>query len=266
MAVSTTRVEFSDLLRQAVTTPGVLSAAYTNFHNYSLGNVLLAAFQCAERRIPLGPLATFNRWKELGRHVRKGEKAITLCQPVTVRTKGESPDRDQPEAVIVRFMLRNRWFVLAQTEGEPVAPRPVADWDKARAVARLGVTEVPFTAANGNVMGYATGKQVAISPLNPFPLKTLFHELAHVLLGHTAEADQADSEATPRRLREVEAEAVALLCCEALGLPGADHCRGYIQAWNGEGNAIPEKSAQRVLRVADQVLKAGRDQADGDNQ
>jgi antirestriction protein ArdC len=266
MAVSTTRVEFSDLLQQAVTTPGVLSAAYSQFHNYSLGNVLLAAFQCAHRGIPLGPMATFNRWKELGRHVRKGERAITLCQPVTVRTKGETTDTDQPEAVIVRFMFRNRWFVLAQTEGESVAPLPVADWDRERAMATLGVMEIPFTAANGNAMGYATGRQVAISPLNPFPLKTLFHELAHVLLGHTAEADQADTEAIPRSLREVEAEAVALLCCEALKLPGAEHCRGYIQAWWGEGNTIPEKSAQRVLRVADQVLKAGRDQADGDNQ
>jgi hypothetical protein len=66
------------------------------------------------------------------------------------------------------------------------------------------------------------------------PYKTRFHELAHVVLGHTSEADAGltDSEMTPRSLREVEAEAVALVCLEALGLPGAAHCRGYIQHWN----------------------------------
>jgi hypothetical protein len=48
-------------------------------------------------------------------------------------------------------------------------------------------------------------------------------------------------------LREVEAESVALLCCEALNLEGADYCRGYIQNWlcpaiGYNGDAIPEKS------------------------
>jgi hypothetical protein len=84
----------------------------------------------------------------------------------------------------------------------------------------------------------------------------------YVLLGHTAEGLQADGEITPRNLRECEAEAVALLCCAALELPGVDHCRGYIQAWWGSGNPIPERSAQRVLKVADQILKAGTTQTE----
>ena len=78
--------------------------------------------------------------------------------------------------------------------------------------------------------------------------------------------DFADTEGTPKNLREVEAEAVALLCCEALNLEGADYCRGYIQNWWGKGNAIPEKSAQRILKVADQILRAGREQAAADDQ
>src|SRR5207245_10763116 len=93
-----------------------------------------------------------------------------------------------------------------------------------------------------------------------FPYTTLFRsEIAHVELGHTAEADFADIEMTPRNLREVEAESVALLCCEALNLEGADFCRAYIQNWlcpavgyNGDG--IPEKSAQKIFRAADQIF------------
>ena len=58
-----------------------------------------------------------------------------------------------------------------------------------------------------------------------------------------AEAAQTDGETTPRSLREAEAECVALLCCEALGLPGADECRGYIQHWYGRG--IRSRNARR---------------------
>jgi hypothetical protein len=49
---------------------------------------------------------------------------------------------------------------------------------------------------------------------------------------------------------------VALLCCESLGLPGAEYARGYIQHWL-IGDAIPEKSAQKIFRAADLILKAG---------
>ncbi|MGH9449372.1 MAG: hypothetical protein ACRD11_02425, partial [Terriglobia bacterium] len=59
-------------------------------------------------------------------------------------------------------------------------------------------------------------------------------------------------------VREVEAEAVALLCYESLGLLGADFSRGYIQSW-GKGQEISERSAQRIFHAADQILKAGCD-------
>ena len=86
--------------------------------------------------------------------------------------------------------------------------------------------------------------------------KTTFHELGHVLLGHTSET-VSDGAALPRNLREVEAECVALLCTESLGLDGAEFCRGYIQHWL-RGDCIPEVSAARIFKVADQILRAGR--------
>ena len=73
---------FAALLQSAVHEPGTLSQAYRQFHNYSLGNQLLALSQCHDRGIPPGPLNTFPGWKALGRHVRKGEKALTLCMPI----------------------------------------------------------------------------------------------------------------------------------------------------------------------------------------
>jgi antirestriction protein ArdC len=248
---------FAALLEQAVSEPGIISSAYSAFHNYSFGNILLAAVQCTTRGIPFGPIATFARWKSLGRYVRRGEKALTLCQPVTIRRKADETT-EEDDRVIVRFTFRNSWFVVSQTDGADVPALTLPEWEQGRALAKLNVSEIPFSAPNGNVMGYARGRSIAVSPVNPRPHKTLFHEVAHVLLGHTAEGEQADGDVTPRNLKEAEAEAVALLCCEALGLPGGDECRGYIQSWWGQDNPIPERSAQRVLRVADEILKAGR--------
>ena len=205
-----------------------------------------------------GPMATFPKWKELGRYVRKGEKAITLCQPVTVtRTRPVDVDAETTEpGVFTRFVYRPHWFVLAQTDGAEIPAGADADVGRRARVVRLDVTEVPSTrpTATSWVRPRAVDRDQSRS--TRMPHKTRFHELAHVLLGHTSEGPHADGDITPRNLRECEAEAVALLCLAALDLPGIEQCRGYIQHWWGAG-PIPERSAQRILKVADQILKAG---------
>ncbi len=263
-ASTTNPAPFAELLQRAVTEPGTISAAYSAFHGYSMGNQLLAMFQCERRGIPIGPIATFRGWKEKGRYVRKGEKAIVLCTPITAKRKADeqpvTPASDDSRAdTFTRFVYRPNWFVLAQTDGQDVQPLAIAEWNGLRALETLGIVEEPFTGTDGNCQGYARERSIAVSPVADLPHKTRFHELAHVVLGHTAEAEAgpSDSELTPRSLRE--AEAVALVCLEALGLPGAEHCRGYIQHWNDRRGAepIPERSAQRILKAADQILKAG---------
>ncbi|MGH9242280.1 MAG: ArdC-like ssDNA-binding domain-containing protein [Vicinamibacterales bacterium] len=214
-----------------------------------------------ERGIQPGPIATFPKWRELGRFVRRGEKAITLCQPVTVKRTVEDDQHQDQEIAFTRFVYKPHWFVLAQTEGNPLAEPTTPTWNAEKALKSLGVTEVPFDHIDGNCLGFARGRSIAINPVNPLPHKTRFHELGHILFGHAAEGEQSDSEITPRNLREVEAESVALLCCAALGLPGVEYSRGYIQNWWGQGNPIPERSAQRILKAADLILKAGQTEA-----
>jgi antirestriction protein ArdC len=254
----TTTPAFAELLQRAVNEPGIISEAYSRFHDYSIGNLLLALFQCKARGIRPGPIATYQRWRELGRQVQRGQRAIVLCQPVTVKRKVEGQNgTETDEEIITRFVYRPHWFVLAQTEGKDLDPQPIPSWDRAKALVALNVQEISFDLTDGNCLGFARGRSIAISPLNPFPHKTTFHELGHVLLDHTTEGDQNETEFTSRNLREAEAEAVALICCEALGLDGAAQCRGYLQSWWGKGNPIPERSAQKILKVADQILKAG---------
>jgi antirestriction protein ArdC len=244
---------FAALLEAAVNQPGTLHAGYSVFWNYSIGNVLLALGQCHQRGIQPGPLATFQGWKEKGRYVRKGEKALTLCMPITVK---RAADDEQEEATFTRFVFRPRWFTVWQTDAADYTPERQAAWDRSRALQALGIEEILFELFDGNCQGYATGRRIAISPVAVFPFKTTCHEAAHVLL-HTGEGDHRDDDSTPRDLREVEAESVAMICCAALNLPGIESARAYVQSWWGAGNPIPEKSAQRILRAADQILKAG---------
>ena len=247
--------KWSDLLKAAVTEPGLILKAYSNFHGYSLSNQVAALVQCQLRNLEPGPINTYPGWKKLNRQVKKGEKAIWLCMPLTRKIKDKESNEDQ--TVISTFVWKPNWFVFSQTNGEPVAMPEIPAWSKEKALIALGIQEIPFTETNGNVQGYAKKREVAISPLAAMPHKTLFHEIAHIELSHTVESDFSDSEVTPRNLREVEAEAVAMLLCESLELPGAEFCRGYIQSWI-KGDVIPEKSAMKIFGAADRILKAGQ--------
>lgn len=259
---STLVPRWAEILRKAVTEPGVISTAFTRFHSYSVRNQLLALFQCRERAIEPGPLATYARWKDVGRYVRKGEKALTLCMPVRCNVPakdGDDQEGEREDATYTCFVYCPHWFVLSQTEGREYVPEALPGWDATKALASLNVDWVPFALMDGNVQGYAKGRTVAINPVAEQPESTLFHELAHIVLGHTSEGTLASDskDRTPRDVRELEAESVALLCCESLGLPGAAESRGYIQSWF-TGNEVPERSAQRIFTATDTILKAGR--------
>ena len=80
--------------------------------------------------------------------------------------------------------------MLAQTEGEPITPEQAPAWNRELALVTLGVTEIPFDLMSGNTQGFARKRSISVSPLAVLPHKTTFHELGHVILGHTAEADR----------------------------------------------------------------------------
>lgn len=265
--------KWASLLVEAVNKPGMIMEAYSAFHRYSIANQILAFVQCRERGIEPGPINTFPGWQSLGRSVKRGERALTLCMPITRKVRDEESrdsETENPERIFTTFMYKPRWFVISQTVGDEFIPPCLPEWNAEQALATLQIEQISFTHTDGNCQGYAKRRQIAINPVAQLPHKTLFHEAGHVALGHTTEADFADTERTPKSLREVEAEAVALLCCEALNLEGSDYCRGYIQNWlypsvgyNGAG--IPEKSARKIFQAADQILRAGRLQP-GDDQ
>src|SRR5205085_7870307 len=130
--------------------PGIVSTAFSKFHSYSLGNQLLAFIQCERRAIAPGPIATYPAWKALGRHVKKNEKAICLCMPITNKrtTERRNDETGQDEKVEIgytRFVYKNNWFVLSQTDGKEFEPEPVPGWNADTALSTMGIERVPFT-------------------------------------------------------------------------------------------------------------------------
>src|SRR5215467_3045572 len=105
-------IQFRDLLRRAVSEPGTISQAYSAFHNYSIGNQLAALIQCSLRKIPVGPISTLKDWNSKGRYVRRGEKAIWLCMPITGKKISNDETTGEESTEHTFFVWKPRWFVL----------------------------------------------------------------------------------------------------------------------------------------------------------
>ena len=115
---------WSALLVEAVNKPGLIMKAYSAFHSYSLGNQLLALVQCQMRGLQPGPINTFPKWRDLGRHVKRGERALTLCMPITCKRRNDTDDDESnSEGTFISFVYKARWFVLSQTEGQDLEPQ-----------------------------------------------------------------------------------------------------------------------------------------------
>src|SRR5438046_587815 len=103
--MGTSRAEKTDwpaILADAVNKPGVISKAYSTFWNYSVGNQISALFQCMLRGIEPGPIHTYKGWLEIGRHVKKSEKAIVLTMPVSVNLKREDARGTHPAPEVAK--------------------------------------------------------------------------------------------------------------------------------------------------------------------
>lgn len=61
------------------------------FHSYSAGNIALIRLQ----RPDTTQVAGYQRWEELGRHVKKGEKGITILVPHKRKMTDENEDERQ---------------------------------------------------------------------------------------------------------------------------------------------------------------------------
>ncbi|WP_051663493.1 ArdC-like ssDNA-binding domain-containing protein [Alicyclobacillus macrosporangiidus] len=228
---------------------------------YSFHNQLLIFSQRPNATLVAG----YKKWTEMGRHVMRGEKGIKIFAPLF---KNVEEADETGETVVVRRLSGFKLvtvFDVSQTEGNPLptldvnmnieGDRHQALYDRlARVVSRtIPIKHLPEDQMDGARGWYdpLTG-EIALSEKNTpnQNAKTLIHEYAHALL-HTSDAGRR----LPRQQKEVEAEAVAFVVCEAFGFDTSDQSVGYVAGWSGGHKRLFRESMERITRTARQIIE-----------
>jgi hypothetical protein len=259
MAGEQNNIEWQQLLDEALTAPGNLGSTYSRFHDYSVTNMMLFLMQGIHE-----PVASYSRWQSLGRHVLKGSRAKEVVVPILVNEPApaeEEPIEEKRERVarLIGFKAVRAVFAISDTEGKELPVLPTPGWDLQQALEKLGIREVAFDNTNGNLQGWSHGTEFAINPVAVNRNKTVYHELGHIILGHTIPHHFEEYQAH-RGIMEFQAEATAYLVMNELELMDeetASHSRGYIRHWLGEEHP-PDQAIRQVFTAADRILKAGR--------
>lgn len=82
----------------------------------------------------------------------------------------------------------------------------------------------------------------------PQRLKTLFHEWAHTTMGHETRTGE-----NGRHVAEVEAESVAYLLCERVGVDSQQYTVPYVSGWAGSVEVV-KATAERVLGTTSKLI------------
>ena len=238
----------SDALRTFLSTMAI-------FHRYSLGNTLLIMIQSPEAT----HVAGFRTWLKLGRSVRKGEKGIAILAPIGPRKaegseESKEPPKDEEERP-VRFRVAYV-FDVAQTEGEPLPAFARPEGEPGEFLPRLRdlvadmEIALEYRESMGGAQGSSSGGLIAIkrglTPAEEF--STLVHELAHERL-HKGEARVG----TSLRSRELEAEAVAFVVSQGIGVEARDASSDYIQLYGGGKEGLV-RSLDAIREVSRLIL------------
>ena len=241
--------------------------AMARFHNYSFGNVLSIARQKPDAT----RVAGIRAWNELGRFVKKGEKGIQILAPVVGHRRkkseteqdGEAENKVKPQPVLIGFRAVYV-FDVSQTEG---AALPEFDHSvsgdvgghRDRLIDFLNQQNIAleFNEKIAPALGVSYGGKIALLPgqSKAEEFTTLVHETAHELL-HKAERRTM----TTATVRETEAEAVAFILGQAIGLEVGSSSADYIQLYHGDVALLTE-SLEVIQRTSAVILGAITEQA-----
>jgi len=250
------------LIRQLEAGHSDMLAAYlrtmARFHNYSFGNIL----QIARQRPTATRVGGYGKWKELGRFVKRGEKGIQILAPVTGYRRRKDEAEDQTESKPQRIVIGFRpvyVFDHEQTEGAdlPELNHTIlgdVGGNRDRLVEFLAQQNIvlEFDQSIAPALGVSYGGRIALLPgqAKAEEFTTLVHETAHELL-HRSERRTF----TTKVVRETEAEAVAFIVGQAVGLEMGTASSDYIQLYNGNASLLAE-SLEVVQHTASTILRA----------
>jgi antirestriction protein ArdC len=219
------------------------------FHRYSFGNCMLIAMQ----RPDAEQVAGFKAWQQLGRQVRKGEKAIRILAPMVVKEHDANGSETGDTFTLFRAVPV---FDVSQTDGEPLAqpPRePITGDSHAAHISQLErfAQSIGFDVAREDLPegcgGYcnAAAKRIVIATHNDSGnavVRVLVHELAHAL--GVSYADYG------REVAEVIVETATVVVCGALGLDTSGESIPYIAGWGEQDLDAIRRHAEKVDEIA----------------
>jgi hypothetical protein len=175
-------------------------------------------------------------------------------------------DEQAAEGERLESILRFRGvyvFDVSQTDGQPLPEPARINGDPGRHIDRLRqvIAERGIMLDNADVPigadGVSRGGRISIrpglEPANQFSVTV--HEFAHELL------HRGDDRPQSKTVRETEAEAVAFVVCQAIGLENGTSASDYIQLYNGETKTLAE-SLDRIQHVAAEIIAALHDAPD----
>ena len=221
--------------------------------HYSVGNLVLIHVQQPTASLVAG----YRRWQALGRQVKRGEQGIRILVPHTFRTT--DPETDEEQVIVRRFGV-GTVFDVAQTEGAPLPePPPVRRLDGASDVgmrlfvdlwdylgtAGMSVARETTAPANGYFRPAARHVGIGEHLDGDQATKTLAHETAHVVAGHTP--------GMPEREVETVAEAAAFVILARYGLDSREYSFPYIARW-AQDRRVLQRNLDAVRRVSATVI------------
>ena len=241
--------------------------AYLNvmarFTKYSWTNCLLIALQ----RPSASHVAGFKKWLSLGRHVRKGEKGIAIlapvvCKPRRAKDQRESTDESNESATERRLVAFRTAYVfsLDQTDGDDLPEFATVQGDPMHYlenlkshVAAQGIA-LDYSAAIAPAQGVSQGGKITLLPnlATASEFSILVHEYAHERMHRNERRIQ-----TTKTVRETEAEAVAFVVCQAIGLETNNAAADYIALYQGDAATL-SASLQFIQSTAAEILTALR--------
>jgi antirestriction protein ArdC len=234
-------------------TPTQYLATIGRFHKYSLHNAMLIVLQ----KPAATHVAGFHTWHKFGRHVRKGEKGITIFQPILRRQRAIENGMEENTQELLLGYRTCTVFDVSQTEGRPLPS--IAKVGDARHYGEnlaaftlsLGI-RLEYSAAIAPAHGISEGGEITLLPdLDSAQYApVLAHELAHEILHH-----QPRRAATTKTIRETEAEAVAYVVCKTIGLETGTAEKDYIQLHRGDAKLLLE--SLNFVRLAASRILAG---------
>jgi hypothetical protein len=191
----------------------------------------------------------------MGRCVRRGEKGIAILAPVVGRRAIESVvDEPEPHKTVVAFRAAHI-FDVAQTEGEPLPEVAQASGEPGDRLSALKAAIVgagislEYVDDLDGALGTSHGGRIQVrNGLTPAEqLMVLAHEWAHELLHRGGDRPAS------RDTRELEAEAVAFVVGEAVGLSAGEAARDYVHLYRGNRDGLAS-SLDRIQRAAATIL------------